>query len=194
MIDQEKSTVSSGENKKNIPNSVKFASEIFDQYGDEIRAIIHYNVKDQTKADDIFQNFFVSIVHKPIPPDIQDVKAYLYRAVTNDVIDDSRQKKCRQDHIKKYAECYKNFITTEDPQNIAIKIEDTKRMFQLIESRLPKREAQVVLQRYGRGFSTNDTAKKIHADKRNVSRYLYAALKKMRKLISQSEDENHDLT
>lgn len=189
MIDLEKSTVSSGENKKNIPKSVRLASEIFDQYGDEIRAMIHYNVKDQTKADDIFQNFFVSIVHKPIPPDIQDVKAYLYRAVTNDVIDDSRQKKCHQDHIKKYAECYKHLIVTEDPQNIAIKKEDTKRMFQLIESRLPRREAQVVLQRYGYGFSTKDAAKRMHADKRNVSRYLSAALKKMRDFISQSEDE-----
>lgn len=189
MIDREKSTVSSGESKKNIPKSVRSASEIFDQYGDEIRAIIHYNVKDQTKADDIFQNFFVSIVHKPIPPDIEDVKAYLYRAVTNDVIDDSRQKKCHQDHIKKYAECYKRFIVTEDPQNIAIKMEDTKRMFQLIENRLPKREAQVVLQRYGRGLSTTDTAKRIHAEKRNVSRYLSSALKKMREFISQSEAE-----
>ena len=189
MIDREKSTVSRGENKKNITKSVRMASEIFDQYGDEIRAIIHYNVKDQTKADDIFQNFFVSIVHKPIPSDIQDVKAYLYRAVTNDVIDDSRQKKCHQDHIKKYAECYKNYIVTEDPQNIAIKIEDTKRMFQLIESRLPKREAQVVLQRYGRGFSTTSAAKRMHTDKRNVSRYLSAALKKMHIFISQYEDE-----
>jgi RNA polymerase sigma factor (sigma-70 family) len=189
MIDHEKSTVLSGENKKNIPKSVKLASEIFEQYGDEIRAIIHYNVKDQTKADDIFQNFFVSIVHKPIPPDIQNVKAYLYRAVTNDVIDDSRQKKCHQDHINKYVECYKNFIVTEDPQSIAVKIEDTKRMFQLIESRLPKREAQVVLQRYGYGFSTTDAAKKTHTEKRSVSRYLSSALKKMRVFISQYEDE-----
>jgi len=188
MIDQEQSTVSSGKKRKNISEEVRFAEEIFNMYGDEIRAIIHYNVKDKTKVDDIFQNFFVSIVYKPIPPDIQDIKAYLYKAVTNDVIDDSRQKKCHQDHIKNYAECYKHLVVTEDPQNIAIKIEDTKRMFQLIETRLPKREAQVLLQRYGHGFSTTDTAKRIQADKRNVSRYLSAALKKMREFISQSED------
>lgn len=189
MIDWEKRTISSGENRKNIPKKVRSAAEIFDRYGDEIRAMIHFNVKDKSKADDIFQDFFVSIVRKPIPPDIQDIKAYLYRAVTNDVIDVSRQKKCHQDHIKKYAECCKHFIITEDPQNIAIKVENTKKMFYLIENRLPKREAEAVLQRYGQGFSTTDTAEKMNVKKRNISRYLSVALKKMREFVPQTEDE-----
>ena len=80
-------------------------------------------------------------------------------------------------------------MITEDPQKIAIQLEDTKRMFQLIESRLSKREAEVVLQRYGQGFSTKDTAKKLQVEKRNVSRYLSVALKKMREFIPQEEDE-----
>ena len=189
MIDWEKCTIPSGEKRKNTPKKVRLAAEIFDRYGDEIRAIIHFNLKDKSKADDIFQDFFVSIVRKPIPQDIQDIKAYLYRAVTNDVIDVSRQKKCHQEHIKRYAECCKHFIITEDPQTIAIQMEDTKKMFQLIESRLPKREAQVVLQRYGQGFSTTDTAEKMNVNKRNISRYLSIALKKMRKFVPQTEDE-----
>ncbi|MHC4207509.1 MAG: RNA polymerase sigma factor [Planctomycetota bacterium] len=189
MIDWKKSTISSGKNRKNIQKKVRLAAEIFDRYGDEIRAIIHFNVKDKSKADDIFQDFFVSIVRKPIPPDIEDIKAYLYRAVTNDVIDVSRQKKCHQDHIKKYAECCKHFII-EDPENIAIQMESTKKMFQLIETRLPKREAEAVLQRYGQGFSTTDTAKKMHTDKRIVSRYLSLALKKMREFVPENEDND----
>jgi len=189
MIGWDKSTIPNGKSKKIASRKVRMAAEIFDRYGDEIRAIIHFNVKDKSKADDIFQNFFISIVRKPIPPEIQDIKTYLYRAVTNDVIDVSRHKKCHQDHIKKYAECCKSVIITEDPQNIAIRMEDTKRMFQLIESRLPKREAEVVLQRYGQGLSNKDTAKRLQVDKKNVSRYLSVALKKMREFIPQTEDE-----
>ena len=189
MIDWEKRTIPSRENRKNIPKRVRLAAEIFDRYGDDIRAIIHFNVKDESNADDIFQDFFVSIVRKPIPPEIQDIKAYIYRAVTNDVIDASRQKKCHQDHIKKYAECCKHFIITEDPQDIAIKMEDTKRMFQLIESCLPKHEAEVIIQRYGQGFSTTDTAKRMQVNKRHISRYLSVALKKMREFVPQTEDE-----
>jgi len=177
-------------NRTEIRKRVGLAAEVFDRYGDDIRAIIHFNIKDKSKVDDIFQDFFVSIVRNPIPQDIQDIRGYLYRAVTNDVIDVSRQKKCHQDHIKKYAECRKHFIIAEDPQNIAIQVENTKKMFRLIETRLPKREAEAVLQRYGQGYSTPDTAKRMHVDKTIVSRYLSMALKKMREFVPKNEDGN----
>ena len=190
MTDADKGITFSETNRTEIRKRVGSAAKIFDQYSDEIRAIIHFNTKDKSKADDIFQNFFVSIVRKPIPPDIEDIRRYLYRAVTNDVIDVARQKKCHQDHIKKYAEGCKSFIITEDPQNIAIQVESTKKMFQLIESCLSKREAEAILQRYGRGFNTTDTAKSMHVDKRIVSRYLSLALKKIREFIPENEDDD----
>jgi len=189
MTDREKGAVSNRTNKSEIRKRVGFAAEVFDKFGDEIRAFIHFNVKDKSKADDIFQEFFVSIVRKPIPSDIQDIPAYLYRAVTNDVIDLSRQIKIHRDHIQNYAECCKNQLKQEDPQTIAIQVENTQKMFQLIESRLPKREAQAVLQRFGHGFSIKDTAERMHVDRRIVSRYLSIALKKMRQFIPVNEDE-----
>jgi len=189
MNDGEKGTIFSGGNRTEIRKRVGLAAEIFDRYGDEIRAIIHFNVKDKSKADDIFQEFFVSIVRKPIPTDIQDIRAYLYRAVTNDVIDVSRQIKCHQDQIQKYAECRKYFVIAEDPQDTAIQVENTKKMIQLIESRLPKREAEVFVQRFGHGFSTMDTAEKMNVNKRIVSRYLSAALKKMRQYVPENEED-----
>jgi RNA polymerase sigma factor (sigma-70 family) len=189
MSDGEKGIIFSETNRTEIQKRVGLAAEVFNRYGDEIRAMIHFNVKDKSKADDIFQEFFVSIVRKPIPSGIQDIRAYLYRAVTNDVIDVSRQTKCHQDHIKKYAECRKHFVMPEDPQSTAIQTENTKKMFYLIENRLPKREAEVVIQRYGQGFSTTDTAEKMNVDKRIVSRYLTAALKRMREFVPENEDD-----
>ena len=189
MTDLEKGAIFSKTDGTEIRKRVGLAAEIFDRYGDEIRAIIHFNVKDKSKADDIFQEFFVSIVHKPIPLGIQDIRAYLYRAVTNDVIDVSRQIKCHQDHIQKYAEYRKYFVIPKDPQNTAIQTENTKKMFYLIESRLPKREAEVVVQRYGQGLSITDTAEKMDVNERNVSRYLSVALKKMREFVPKKEDD-----
>jgi len=129
-------------------------------------------------------------VRKPIPSSLQDIQAYLYRAVTNDVIDLSRQIKNNRNHIQNYAECYKNQINQEDPQTIAIQVESTKKMFQLIESRLPKREAEAVLQRFGRGFTIKDTAEKMHVNERIVSRYLSIALKKMRQFVPVNQDDS----
>jgi len=190
MTDGEKGIIFSETNKTEIRKRVGLAAEVFDRYGDEIRAIIYFNVKDKSKVDDIFQEFFVSIVRKPIPSGIQDIRAYLYRAVTNDVIDVSRQIKCHQDHIKKYAECRKHFVMPEDPENTVIQTENTQKMFYLIESHLSKREAEVVIQRYGQGFSTIDTAEKMNVNKRIVSRYLTAALKKMREFVPENEDDD----
>jgi len=189
MTDGEKGTIFSETNRTEIRKRVGLAAEVFDRYGDEIRAIIHFNVKDKSKADDIFQEFFVSIVRKPIPSGIQDIRGYLYRAVTNDVIDVSRQIKNHQDHIQKYAECRKHLVIPEDPQNTAVQTESTKKMFQLIESHLPKREAEVIVHRYGHGLSTTDTAEKMNVNKRDVSQYLSVALKKMREFVPGNKDD-----
>ena len=189
MTDGEIGTILSETNRTEIRKRVGLAADVFKRYGDEIRAIIHFNVKDKSKADDIFQDFFVSIVRKPIPSGIQDIRAYLYTAVTNDVIDVSRQIKNHQDHVQKYAECRKHFVIPEDPQNTAIQTENTNKMFQLIESRLPKRQAEVIIQRYGYGLSTEDTAEKMNSDKKIISRYLSVALKKMREFVPEKEDD-----
>jgi len=189
MSDQEKSTIFRGTNKSEIRKRVELAADVFEKFGDQIRAFIHFNVKDESKVDDIFQEFFISIVRKPIPSGLQDIQAYLYRAITNDVIDRSRQTKNHQNHIQNYTEYYKNQLMQEDPQKIAIQVESTKKLFQLIESRLPKREAEAVIQRFGRGFSTKDTAERMHINERIVSRYLSVALKKMRQFIPVSEDD-----
>ena len=189
MADQQQSAVFSRTNRSEVRERVGFAAEVFKRYGDEIRAIIHFNVKDKSEADDFFQELFVSIVRNPIPPETRDIQAYLFRAVANDVIDSARQTQNHEDHMQQYAYCRKYDSKQEDPQEIAIELEDTKKMFHLIESCLSKREAQVVLQRYGHGFNTKDTAKTMHVDKRIVSRYLSIALKKMRRFISKDEEE-----
>ena len=189
MLDADKSTILNGGDEAETRERVGLAGEVFDRYGDEIRATIHFNVKDESKADDIFQDFFVSIVHKPIPPDIDDIRAYLYRAVTNDVIDVSRRTKGRKDRVQRYTERRKYCIIQEDPQNTVIQAEETEKMFQLIKSRLPKHEAQVVVQRYGHGLSTTDTAERMHVNKRSVSRYLSVAMKKIRQFVPKNEDD-----
>ena len=189
MTDQQQSAVFSRANRSEVGERVGFAAEVFERYGDEIRAIIHFNVKDKSEVDDFFQELFISIVRKPIPPETRDIQAYLYRAVANDVIDSARQTENHRDHMQQYAYCRKNDSKQEDPQEIAIEMEGTKKMFHLIESRLSKREAQVVLQRYGHSFNTKDTAERMDVDKRIVSRYLSIALKKMRQLISKDEGE-----
>jgi RNA polymerase sigma factor (sigma-70 family) len=172
-----------------IQNNVKMAAEVFDEYGDAIRAIIKFNVKSETEIDDIFQEFFLSIVRRPIPQSVEDIRGYLYKAVTNDIIDISRRTKSDRNRINRYAECRKYSINEEEPENIVIKAEEIQKVFQTIENNLPKREAEVVVKRYSRNLNTTDTAQRMSVNKRTVSRYLSVAVKKARQIIHKYGDD-----
>jgi len=188
MIDADKDAIVAGGNGTELHNRVARAAQVFDEYGDEIRAAISFNVQDETKVDDIFQDFFISLVRNPVPQDLKDTRSYLYRAVTNDVIDSSRQVKNQQDGVQKYAELRMYSVSQEDPQNMAINAEETEKMFQLIEDRLSQRESEVVYHRFGLGLTIGDAAEKIRVDRRSISRYLSVAMKKMREFVPESED------
>jgi RNA polymerase sigma factor (sigma-70 family) len=177
----------SKKNGTQVRQRVGLAAEVFGKYGDEILAVIRFNVNDQSKANDIFQDFFVSLVRKPVPSHIEDIRGYLYKAITNDVIDFSRRTKNRQNNALKYAYIHKHDISQENPQDVVIHAEETERMFRLIENHLPKREATVLLKRCSEGFSTADTAKKLHLTKRTVSRYFSVAIKKIRRFIPKTD-------
>ena len=84
-------SIPGGNNLTEVHTRVGLAAEVFGKYGDEILAVIRFNVDDQSRANDIFQDFFISLIRKPIPPHVKDVKRYIYKAVTNDVIDFSRR-------------------------------------------------------------------------------------------------------
>ena len=178
----------SGGNKgSEIHKRVGLAAEVFGKYADEILAVIRFNVDDQSKANDIFQDFFVSLVRRPIPPHVQDVRGYLYKAVTNDVIDSSRRTRNRQNNAHKYAYVYKHMISEEDPQDNLIHAEETERMLRLIEKHLPRHQARVFLKRCSDGLSTADTAEKLHLRKGTVSHYLSVAIKKIRQIIPNND-------
>lgn len=142
-------------NRKDIRKRVSLAAEVFDRYGDEIRAIISHNVKNKSQAEDIFKNFFVSIVRKPLPTDIQDVKKYLYRSVTNEVIDATRRTKKRRNHIQKYAERKSYTIIRDDLRELIVPTEECQKALDLVGRRV----SSSIIQKYGYGLSTDETAK-----------------------------------
>jgi len=76
--------VSTAERRESvILSSTARAGEIFSLHGDFIRSVIRYRVKDETLVDDVFQDFFLSLAANPLPPDVRNVKNYLYRAIIN---------------------------------------------------------------------------------------------------------------
>jgi len=171
-------------NESVLPSNVERAAEIFSEYGDFILAIIRYQVSNDALAYDVFQDFFLSLVSRPLPAGIQNIKSYLYRAITNDIIDAVRRVEKHQAMIHKYAECLDYSINKSSPENALIEIEETNKMFKLIKGRLRRSEAQAIALRYRHNYDIKEVAKKMKVNNRTVSRYISIGLSKLRQFLT----------
>jgi len=164
-------------------NNVGLAAEIFTEYGDFIRMVIFSQVKNKARIDDIFQDFFLSLVRKPIPQDVKNIKGYLYRAITNDIIDATRRVNKYSYHMHKYHEYPNHFINRRTPENAFIDVEETNKMFGLIKGRLTNSQYQAMALRYGTDHSIKEVAEKMGVKSTSVSRYISMGLKKIRQSL-----------
>jgi len=168
----------------NFGNSVELASEVFAEYGSFIRAVIVSQVKNEAQVDDVFQDFFLSLVHKPVPNSVKNTKSYIYRAIINDIVDAMRRTKKYQMRIHKYSEQLNYSINKAGPENaLLIDKEGLDKMFVLIKGRLPNSQAQAIALRYRNHHSIKEVAEKMDVNKRSVSRYISVGLRKVRQFL-----------
>ncbi len=165
-------------------NNVGLAAEIFAEYGDFIHTAIRYQVKNETQADDLFQDFFLSLVASPLPTGVRNIRNYLYRAITNDIIDATRRVNKYSYHMHKYHEYPNHSINKRTPENAFIDVEETNKMFGLIKGRLTNSQYQAMTLRYRTYHSIKEVAEKMGVKSTSVSRYLSIGLKKIRQSLT----------
>lgn len=163
-------------------SNADLAEKIFKEHGDFIRSIIVFSVKNEAEAEDLFQDFFLSLISKPIPQEVQDIRGFLYRVVSDKIKDAFRRISRYQARIHRYAERQRRLVENR-PENATIEIEETKKMFELIRTRLPPKEARAVTLRYRNNRDIGEVAEKMEIKRRSVSRYVSAGLKKLRKVF-----------
>jgi RNA polymerase sigma factor (sigma-70 family) len=171
---------------------VKRAADIFETHGDEIRAMISLNVKEESAADDAFQNLFLTIVNTPVPEDVERVSSYLFRVVANDVIDESRRSSNYAEFVREYRGRAGHRAEHESPERDAISAEETSRMLRSLRKRLPSHEAEALIQKYYHDKEPKDAAKIMDVDSKSFSQYLYRGTTRMRRLHSEKLKELGD--
>jgi len=164
-------------------------AELFRRYGIEIYSIICFNLDDFSRADDIFQELFLTFLQNPIPSNTENIKAYIYKTITNDILDTVRQKKSEQDRIARYVRGQQNRMIGRNPEKTIIRAEQIKRLFGVIEAELPHRQTEAILLRYVDNCSLDEIAEQMKVNKATVSRYVWAGLKKVRELLYESQLE-----
>jgi len=177
--------------KNELQKNVKCAAEIFDRYWDTIHDLIQFQSNDTSQADDIFHDLFLSLVQKPVPPQIKNIKRYLSRAVRNDIIDAKRREMTYSARILKYVHIPKGAHGQRTPVDMLIRSEQFRMILSLIQEELRPHEAKALIYRFLYNLDIADAAEKMNINKRSFSRYLCIALKKIRRLVK--ERKLHDI-
>ncbi len=185
-------TAACRESKIETAERVRQAADVFEVYGDEIRAMISLNVKEQSTVDDMFQNLFLSVVRSPIPPGTDRVVSYLYRIIANDLIDENRRLSNYAEFVRGYRECGCLSETQQTPESGAIEIEETHAMLQLLRKQLPAHEAEAVVHKYFHGRETTDAAERMQVDNKTFSQYAYRGKRKIRRLHRKMQQKQGD--
>lgn len=167
-----------GLNKENV----KRAGEIVEEHKDVIYQSIHSMVNDHSIKDDFFHNFFLSLVRKPIPGKVKNVRAYIFRAVKNDIIDQIRKRNTYKKKLSGLARKRDEELFDKDrePEHELVVNEESERMINLINDTLPEHEAKAVLLRHFHGLSIDRIAENMNVNKRSISRYVCMGLKHLR--------------
>lgn len=169
---------------------VKCASNIIEQYGDFLRVMIYMKIKDKSQADDIMQDFFLSLVEHPIREEIEDIKGYLYTAITNDIIDRIRRIRNYQKKVQRYRETAKKEKQDIPHEKILLTREEIAKLFRKIDKCIPQQEATAILNYFKLKNNASAAAEKMQVDTRTISRYVSVGLKKFRHLLQLADNES----
>ena len=160
---------------------------IFSTYGGFIYAVIRSKINDDSQANDLFQDVFISLVSRPPSGDVHNMKSYLYRVITHDIADNMRRVKKYHTKLNRYAERIRYSPGDGDPQKILIRIEETNKIFDIIEKRLRHSEAHAIILRYKNHYETSKIAEIMNINIQSVSRYISVGLKKLREIVALKE-------
>ncbi len=161
-------------------NAIRRASELFAKYGSFIKAAIRFQTRNESEEDDLYQQFFISLVQRPVPPHTPDVRAYLYRAIANDIVSAARQRKRSQRHLKKLGEELR--VSAHEPDSVDIPAE-----LEGQEALLSSRETDALALHFGDNLTVSETASRMHVDEHTVRAYVAAALVRLRERIREMD-------
>lgn len=165
-------------------SAVQTATAIFVEHGEFIRAMLRYQAGDRGDIEDLYQEFYLALVRKPVPADVRDVKGYLYRAIIHHVIDAVRLHKTYSHKMKKYAKETRISINNQGMRNAFIDEEYKNAAIAGLARHLQEREAQVFVLKFRDDCNIREIATRMGITRRTVSRYLSESLRKLHRRLA----------
>jgi len=170
-----------GNNMQVDETAVATAAAIFSEYGSYIRAVIRFRAQNEFLEEDLYQDFFLTLIANPIPSTVDNIKGYLYRAIINDVIDAARRRARRRKCLKKYLEQSRISVHNPSAENAILEMDEEGSALGRWTRQLCGREAEAVTLRYRDNRSVADIAREMGVDHATVIHYLSRGLRRLRR-------------
>lgn len=164
---------------------MRAAVEVFREHGDFLRAVVRFQVRNKSDEEDLFQEFFLALIRKPVPADVRNIRSYLYHAVVHHVVDAMRTRENYRRSLKNYAKEIRISINNRPPRNALVDDEEEKEAVVAYFARhLQDREAQAFVLRYRDNCSNAEIAARMGIREQTVRRYLSVGMKKLRNTLA----------
>ena len=137
-----------------LEQRVAQATDFFLRYEKCIRSIITFVAPDPDDAEDLYQDFYVSIVKKPLPEGIEDVEGYLYRTLLNRSRGKTRQAVRYRESLKRYAGGQEEQSEQRDVAEEVSRVDEAVTVLKTAKRLLGRREYEALRLRYYEGQCT----------------------------------------
>lgn len=148
-----------------------------------IRPLVSSLVKDKSSVEDIVQNLYLSLLRSNLPSGSRRLKRYIYRMVTNDVIDAYRRNRRQNEALYRFCRDNAADFQADSAAKMLADAEERDKMFACLREVLPPRQARAVILRFWTGLDNEEVARKMGMKARSVDRCVFRALKKLRKIL-----------
>ena len=167
-------------------DNIAAAAAIFKEHGSFIYGVIRYKTSDVSLVDDLFQDFFLALAVNPVSLEGPKLRAFLYRAIINDIRDSARRVQRYRNLLNKYAENCEFTVNNQDLKNASSVEERADAIIRNAWESLSPKETSAISLRYLEGYSTAEVAQKMRVKPATVSRYICIGLGKMRQCLNHS--------
>lgn len=165
------------------------ATEFFRHYESHIRGIIDFVVSDQHCAEDLYQEFYLALVKKPLPDDIVDVEGYLFKTLLNKAREQRRKTIRYQKMLERYADRREPESQQGDIPEKVSQQDEVETVMRQAKRILGQREYEVIHMRYCEGQGRQDVGKRLGLKANTISRYIWAGIEKIRRIPALNERE-----
>ena len=170
--------------------NAQIVGDIFQEYYKYLQTIAHFESPEN--AEDILQGFFLSLILKPPPAEIKDMRSYLYRSLINDIKDSNRREKAHRQKIRNYRDYLiqkSNFGVVDAPDFGLTKKEQANWIFRLANKILAPHLRITFNLRYKLGYKIGRISRMTGVKKNVIRVYLTSARKMVRRWIREHESK-----